>query len=140
QSRMQFDGGTWRLPNREATVLGRRMVYALSVCHHSHVIFAHRVLESCHRPTFIFLPRLRRDRLWVCLLSPRKFLGRGAATMEPLQQLWRAVSCAMGHHGALSLLTDLPLVSATLVFELFLPSPFSARRHGHVFPGLSLGR
>src|SRR5262245_5863245 len=104
------------------------MVHAAALRHHSHAFPGGRVLESRHRAAFFFLSRLRRDRIRLRVLSSRVFLARRTPVLESVQQLWRAVSRAMGHNGALPVLAHLPDLPASLVAELLLPWPSAARR------------
>src|SRR5688500_3512805 len=78
--------------------------------------------------------------LWIsnCTLSPRMFLARGTAVLEPAEQLWNSVSRAVEYSDALSAVVDLLAASDALVAQSFLSYSPVPRRHRDVLPDIAL--
>ena len=115
------------------------MVHTFSIWRYPGDGFDRDILESGAGATFVFFQGLWRHRLSVHLLSSSMFLAGGTASVESLQQLWRAVSCAMGYDGSLPILPDLSVISVAVVVKLFLPWPSPAGGDGNVLSDASLG-
>src|SRR5688500_16646001 len=90
-------------------------------------------LDSLRLPNLLFA-RLQLLQLSAGAISPRMFLARRTAALEPVQFLRHAVPRAMEYADTLSAVAHLPGAPIAVVAQRFLCAASFRRRPRHVFP------